>query len=105
MWYWRYREALLRVKFPRHYIQLDHGTYDYVPSSEEKIKKLTNQVRAKKGKVTEYTTKLQLIKNSWNEIFPIEDDIRYKNTVAAIDKKKFELAEMEAELKILIDNA
>ncbi len=77
-WYFLYREALLRVKYPKAFIQLTHGPYDYILPEEEYRKKVHGLLLAAKRKRTEFRNKLSYAIKNWNEIFPIEDHPYWK---------------------------
>jgi len=97
-WYFKYREALYRIKNPRYYIELSMGSYDYVPPKEEVIKILINKIRAKKGKITEYKTKIRIAEQTWDEMFSIAENDLFKKAKAKIERYQIELTELEIEL-------
>lgn len=95
-WYFKYRAALLQVMYPRYHVEFVWGTYS--KPTDEMIIAVRNQWISAKRKVTEYENKLQKAKDNWNEIFPIEEDVRYKNTVKYIDEKKSKVFLLRCEL-------
>ncbi|MDR2207152.1 MAG: hypothetical protein LBE36_13470 [Flavobacteriaceae bacterium] len=100
-WYFKYREALIRVAHPRWYVDIDMGSYDYVPKIEEEITRLKNKIKAAKSKITEWSNKLSEVENNWDKLFAITEDERYHNTINKINEKRFNLKNLEEELKQL----
>ena len=72
-WYFEYRAALLRVKYPHGFIEYTHGPYKYTLPEEEYKTKLENNIKAAKSKLTEYSNKIAKAKANWMEMFPIEE--------------------------------
>lgn len=72
-WYFEYRAALLRVKYPKAFIEFTHGPYEYILPEQEYKTKLENNIKAAKAKLTEYSNKIAKAKANWMEMFPIED--------------------------------
>ncbi len=112
MWYFKYRAALLTVKYPRGTIIVDQGSRQ--PKCEEEVNfiaitKLRNRVRAKKGKITEYRNKIKQFEEGWKErypiagLVPIDNDEGYNNAREKVFRLQGELLSMEHELKILED--
>jgi hypothetical protein len=102
MWYFKYREALHRVSYPRHYCELQHGSYDYTPPKEIELKNLRNRIINKKGKVTEYQSKLQRAEKTWNQLFPIHEYEAYKKCEEKINRLKSELEVLQTEYQDLL---
>lgn len=71
-WYFKYRSALLQVKSPKAFVELIHGSYDFVLPETEYKQKLENLIRAAKAKITKCDNDIQLARDNWNEIFPID---------------------------------
>ncbi len=92
-WYFKYRTALLQVKYPKFEVQVYHGNEPATGKSLEEIIKL--KIRGKKGKITEYKNKLDKYKKSWNSLFSIEDDDGYKLAIERIKKLESELSDLE----------
>jgi hypothetical protein len=97
-WYFEYRAALFKVKNPRAYVEVKYGPEPATGKTEFTI--LRNRIRAKKAKITEFTNKLKMAEDSWNELFPIVEDQLYKRAVTKIERLKNELTEMEAEYSL-----
>lgn len=96
-WYFEYRAALLIIKNPKAYTELQHGTYQYILKDDEILKKKEDKIRGKKANITKLKNKVKEIKIQWNELWPIEENENYKKALAKISV-------MEAELEELIRN-
>lgn len=103
-WYFEYRAALYRVNNPRHFVDISHGGYDFIPPRAQLIKTLKNKISNRKGKVTHWEWCIGKAKETWNELFPIEDDQTYQKALTKLNKAKFELSQMETELANLLDD-
>lgn len=97
-WYFEYRAALYKVKNPRHVVELTTGSYDFIPTIDQEKKRLRDKIIGKKATITKYENLLQKAKDTWNLLFPIEDDLHYKKCVLKIDKLKCELTLLEKDL-------
>lgn len=73
-WYFEYRAALLRVKHPKAFIELNHGPYEYVLPEDKYREKIKNQYLSDKRQLTKFKNKLNSIRENWNELFPIEEN-------------------------------
>jgi len=91
-WYFTYRAALLQVKYPKAIIDHRWGNNGNERTPEQDLQ---NKIRSKKSKITEYKNKLQLAREQWDSLYPIEEDLIYKKAVTKIDK-------LENELKCMI---
>jgi hypothetical protein len=88
-WYFKYRAALLQVKYPKFEIQTYWGNE---PAKGRTLEEIRNaKIRAKKAKITQYKNKLEKAKKQWTSMFPIEDDIYYQKAVEKINRLEFEL--------------
>lgn len=88
-WYFKYRAALLQVKYPKFDIQIYWGNEPATGKTLEEIRQ--TKIRAKKSKITESKNKLQRAKDNWSSLFPIEDDTDYQRAVQKINRLEFEL--------------
>lgn len=88
-WYFRYRAALLQVKYPKFEVQTFWGNELATGKTLEEIRQ--SKIRSKKSKITEYKNKLKKAELSWSSLFPIEDDIDYQRAVEKIKQLEFEL--------------
>ena len=73
-WYFEYRAALLKVKFPRAYVKLDTGPYEYVLPEDKYRDKIRNNYLSDKRQLTKFKNQLNSIRKNWNELFPIEEN-------------------------------
>ena len=91
-WYFKYRAALLQVKHPRFKVETYWGNEPAIGKTLLQFKK--DKIKSKKSKITEYKNKLNLAKQNWISLFPIEDDPFYQ-------KAEMKINRLENELKIL----
>jgi hypothetical protein len=99
LWYFRYRAALLQVKHPKLCVEEAWGPYDPNPADQAEI--LNRRLIARKRKITEWKNKLRKAEETWNELFPIEDDLFYKKAVAKIAKDELLLSELKQTINSL----
>lgn len=98
-WYFDYRAALLKLKYPKYTVDCFWGHY---PShGPQHIDQLKNRIRSKKAKITEIKNKIKSVQNEWDEIFPLEDDLIYKQVMSKLKRFEFELIEMQIEFNNL----
>jgi len=88
-WYFRYRAALLQVKYPKYIVDVAWGNEPATGKTLEEIRQ--DKIRAKKSKITQYKNKLKKAELSWSSLFPIEDDFDYIKAVEKINRLEFEL--------------
>ncbi len=84
-WFFLYREALIRVKYPRAYIKLEYGPYDYVLPKDIYKKKIKDLLAGNKRKLTQYKNKIAYVKQNWNEIFPPEEHPQWVKVIEKLD--------------------
>lgn len=92
-WYFEYRYALLRVKYPKNYIY--HGQFTTELTEKAASDFLKNKITAKKRKITEYKNKLSMAEKSWQSFFPISEDALYIKAAGKIARLEVELGELE----------
>lgn len=97
-WYFKYREAILRVKYPKAYIELRTGPYDYILPKNELQKKLKNNLSAAKRKLTEFKNKITYERENWNELFPIEEHPKWADIEKKLNYYKERVDLLNAEL-------
>jgi hypothetical protein len=88
-WYFEYRAALLRIKYPKAYTELIHGTHQYIPKAEELRKKQYDKIISKKAKITQVKNRIKRAEAEWRELWHIEENQQYQEAI----KKLFELEE------------
>lgn len=93
-WYFEYRAALYKVNNPKHVVELTTGSYDFVPTIDQEKKRLRDKIAGKKATITKYENLLKKAIETWNQLFPIEEDPLYKKCVLKIEKLKCELKEI-----------
>lgn len=89
LWYFEYRYALLKIKYPRKGILNRSYSYEITPDKELIL--LNHKIKAKKGKITEISNKIKLAEKNWNCLFPIQDDVLYIQANNKLTKLKEEL--------------
>lgn len=62
-WYFRYREALLRVRYPRHYIE--YGVYSYMPAGSESVNMDAHRLALAKRQLTKFRLKIADKREQW----------------------------------------
>jgi hypothetical protein len=88
-WYFKYRAALVQVKYPKFEVQTFWGNE---PATGKTLEEIRNaKIRAKKSKITQYKNKIYQAKTSWSSLFPIEEDIYYQKAMQKILRLEVEL--------------
>lgn len=108
-WYFRYRAALLQVKYPKYTIDYRWGTQE--PEGIVKANLERNRIISRKAQITKYKNKLaeyekefDLYKSSYCKIFPIEDETEYKTYKNSIKLAKSKIKGLELELGELMNS-
>lgn len=98
-WYFEYRAALLKVKYPKSYVQLFRGPYEYELPEDLYLKKVQNRYLSDKRQLTKFNNKLEDIRNRWNELFPIEDHPDWIKVMTKLKdyQESFEQSKLEYE--------
>jgi hypothetical protein len=103
-WFFRYRCALYQVKYKSKYVELITFKYEFVPTTEQEIKRISDKLRGAKGTATKYRNKMDKIINNWTQIFPYKDHpdfCRADNKVKTYENKVIELGLELEKLKAL----
>ena len=95
-WYFKYRAALLQVKYPRLKVEFTFGSE--APKEEDLKRILEKKIRSKKAKITKYENKLKRAEETWNSLFPIEEDEIYL-------RAKTKIVILECELRNMIEES
>lgn len=101
-WYFDYLVALVRVNFPRYYIELTIDKADYTPPKEEMIAWLQNKVNFRIRKVGAMKRNTVLAKENFTELFPIEETDDWKNYLSKIRRYENDIEEYNKELGVLM---
>lgn len=101
-WYFEYRAALLKVKYPRGLVELSMGAYDYELPSDTYKEKLSNMIRAAKRNCTILDKKIDRAKKHWNQLFPIEQHPDYTKVVQKQKRYQEKLIQLEREMEEFI---
>lgn len=91
-WYFKYRAALLQVKYPKYAVETFWGNEPATGKTAEHIKK--GYIKAKKAKITELKNKVRKAEQNWNSLFSIQEDVFYKKHMVKIARLEKELAEL-----------
>lgn len=96
-WYFEYRAALLRVKFPKAYIKLETGPYEYVLPEDKYQEKVKNRYLSDKRQLTKFKNQLNSIRKNWNELFPIEENPDWIKVTKRLEwyESKYEFSKKE----------
>lgn len=92
-WYFEYRYALLRIKYPRKLIRHDQFKRDLNEPEQKDL--LRNRIIGKKRTISKWRNKLYAYEIKWNSLFPITDDGPYRAAVAKIKRLEDELLELQ----------
>ncbi len=96
-WYFNYRAALCQVKNPKCLVEQRRGFEPATPKRLSEVYK--GKITAKKRVITETDNKIKKAEKMWTEIFPIEEHPLYAKAKGKLARLKYELAELEEELK------
>ena len=100
-WYFRYRQALLQVQYPKRYVELVTFNYEYIAPKEQQLKRLKDKLTSAKALHTSWMRKMELAKEHWNEIFPIEEHPDYIRAMAKVQQKQALAIELENKIAVL----
>ncbi len=92
-WYFKYRAALLQVKYPKHEVEFLWGNEDAVGKTAEHI--LRDKIAAKKRTITKHKNIKKELEKNWKSLFPIEEEHHYKLLLCKISRLEEELKEIE----------
>lgn len=97
-WYFKYRAALVQVKYPKFQVDVFWGNEPAQGKTLEQIQQ--GRIRAKKGKVNEIKNKLEKARLNWCSLFPIEDDPTYQRAIEKLRVVEKELTELNQIAKL-----
>lgn len=105
-WYFKYRAALLQVKYPKMYVEVLSGHEAAVGKTLEQIKKqkksaLKSKITKSKNILENFKAEFESFKSSYCSLFPIEEQIEYIKYVNSIELAKSKIKRMESELDML----
>lgn len=90
-WFYKYRQALLQIKYPKADIEILYETIP-VQSYEQQRHLLKNKIIARKRKVTEFDNKIQRFKDGYMDLFPVEENPVY---IQLNNRKKYHEMKLE----------
>ena len=94
-WYFEYRAALLKVKYPKYEVRL--VSFDEKASGKIVLSENENLVISKKRTLSKYFNKLKAFEKDYVSLFPINEDPEYLKALAKVQR-------LEQELKDLINS-
>lgn len=100
-WYFKYRAALLQVKYPKYYVKSKWWTETGYFIPEDVV--LTRKIKRRTSKLIQWNESIKRFKQSWNELWSYEDNPDYIKAVAKIKMLTDEIAMLEHELKLIAD--
>ncbi len=92
-WYFKYRAALAQVQHPRAHVEMRWGNEPAIGRTLDQLN--AAKARSKKAKITELRNKLQKAVDTWESIFPIEQDSLYQKALAKIERLESELCDLQ----------
>ena len=95
-WYFEYRVALLRVKYPRNHI--DARQFDEPLTYKTKMEILKSKISSQKGQVTKIKNAIKKYEQHWDELFPIEEDLNYIKAKNKLIEAKNKLDELISDI-------
>lgn len=104
-WYFEYRQALLKVQYPKKKVELIHFRYqpETETEKEQAATRLKNLITARKRKITEVSRKIEEAKLRWTELFPIEDHPNYQKAMEKLFRLRSEKVDYEKQLDSIGD--
>lgn len=94
-WYFKYRAALLQIKYPRAKVETAWGSEE--PTGRTKEQLLKAKIRGKKATITKFNNLLNEYVKKRNSLFPLDDDPSYQNALRKIQRLESELESMESQ--------
>ena len=103
-WYFLYREAIYRIKYPRYYIRLDTGHYEYETPKEITVRKLKDYIAAKKRVISRIEHAISHDTAIWDQLFPISEHPNYQKAVSKLHDATRNKEQLERELQVVLDS-
>lgn len=105
-WYFKYRAALYQVQYPRFVVETFIGNEPAKGRDLERIRKkkqTSNKIATTKAKnnLASYTNEFEKYQKSYSKIFPIEEEIEYKDFVKNINLMQNKIKKLEEEFKLI----
>lgn len=95
-WYFKYRAALIQIKYPKYEVDCTWGNDFRLRTPEEAMK---DKIIGKKATLTKYRNLLKKAEDSWVDLFPIDSNPDYIKAVNKINRLQLELKQLENEQK------
>ncbi len=106
-WYFKYRAALLQVKYPKYIVDFASGnnpakekSLEFIQMNErkKKITALKTKISKSKSKLDAFTKEFHAYCASYKELFPIKDQPEFKKYVESISFAESKIDKMKKEL-------
>jgi len=105
-WYFKYRAALLQVKYPKLEVQTCWGNKPATGKTLEEIRQ--GKIKAKKAAITKaknnlfgYTKEFETYKMNYSELFPITEKLEYQEFLKNIDLLNQKINKLSFELRAI----
>lgn len=96
-WYFKYRAALLQVKYPRATVDCYWGNDSATGKTRQQL--LRAKITNKKGRITSYKNKIERIRSNWDGLFEPEVLPMFNKLVDKLAEMEDELIEMQYEFE------
>jgi len=93
-WYFKYRAALAQVNNPRAEVEFRWGHEPATGNTLEIAYK--NKLKGKRATITKFENAIKEAESTWDQLFPITDDIRYINKKRKLERLHMEYNELLA---------
>lgn len=102
-WYFKYRAALLQVKYPKAEVVLlwGHQTGVGVAAHQRVIAAKKAQITKTEKEAAKLCESMQLAAKNWVQLFPIEEHTQYRQARTALAKLNSKLLRLKEELNHL----
>ena len=106
-WYFKYRAALLQVKYPKYIVDFFWGNQpaqgqelDYIIKKKKTAQKA--KITKSKNKLLAFQAEFESYKKSYSKLFPIENEQEYKMFAASIELAENKIVKLEQELNLVL---
>lgn len=88
-WYFEYRAALLRVKYPKNHIY--SMQFDEPLTKKTSLEILNSNISSQRGQVTKIKNAIYDFQKNWDELFPIESHPLYTKALKKLNEAENKL--------------
>lgn len=105
-WYFKYRAALLQVKYPKFKVEIHWGNEPATGKTLDQIRaaKLISKksgITKAKNKLAAYKFEFECYKRGYSGLFPIEQEREHKRYAASIELAEEKIKRLEGELECI----